>query len=183
MPFIRTFLLLLPLLLSSCASIPLTTLARLSTFDEQDFIALNADQLRVKSLISTGVRMNEAASKLEVTLTSKQGARHYALQLTQLSERTLLTEAGWFSTAQSQLEQIFCLSDASKQQFKQLQQEFSGQTLDSFDVGIQISLKRDTPDIDAVVASVSLQLSADDAYFTLIDAAEIELSETPRTVQ
>ena len=72
----RAVLLLLCLWLGGCVSIPLSTIVRMSTFDEQDFVALNPDVVRVRITLPQVFKLDAGQSSLGVKITSPAGV-HY----------------------------------------------------------------------------------------------------------
>jgi len=69
----RLFAILVALLISSCASIPLSTIARFSTFNAQTIARLDPSQIRVRVAVPIGYEINTAKSQLTISLESKAG--------------------------------------------------------------------------------------------------------------
>lgn len=163
-------------LLSSCASIPLTTALRLSSFGEQQFVGLRPEEIGIRIRFPRGFGLDVANSRLAIEVASNAGVHDAAFDLEQSSAQTVRLPAGIFST-QPGVEYELRLPAASRDRFRELQAFVSRAKVE--DIGIRVMPRLATkPDgADTVVVWIDLRLKQDEGYFLLVDAASISLKK------
>lgn len=167
---------LLPLVLLGCSAIPLSTMLKMSSFDEQNFAELNGKDVRVRVRLPQPARLVVDKTELKTTLETQQGSHSAQLTLIAESERTYHEMEGiLFPEPVAYSEYVLRLSDDALQQFARLQTlapARSQERKSSFSFTARFTdLQKDQ---DTVVFSVDLLLSPQDGYFTLLDNATLK---------
>lgn len=174
---IRIALLLLSLGMSGCVSVPLSTIVRMSTFDERDFVQLNPDVVRVRIKLPQGFTLNAGKSSLGVNITSAAGVHYGEFKLDQeMAERTQLSK-GMFSEETPGTAYTLRLSAASRKEFRKLQAFVSRGHPGEIVIAVAPRLSSFPKDVASVNVWIDLLLSESQGYFTLVDAAEIPLEK------
>lgn len=161
--------------LCGCVSVPLSTIVRMSTFDEQDFAQLDPDVIRAIIKLPDGFELDTARSSLGVKLTSSAGDHFGDFRLEQITSMRTQLSAGMLSSDVVGTEYALKLSAPSKLEFRKLQ-TFVGKGRPGNAVIAIAPVLSSFPE-DATVATVwvDLLLSKDQGYFTLLNAAEIPM--------
>ena len=173
----RIVLLFLFLTLNSCASMPLSTIVRMSTFDGQDFVKLKAEELRVKVMLPEGFALNGDESWLGIDIKSSTGVYQGKFELKQEFEETIQLNGGLFDEPEQVTAFTLGLSESSTVEFNELQQFISSASAE--DIHIRVVPKLESFPVDAVTVKVwiDLLLSQSQGYLTLVDAAKLPLDK------
>jgi hypothetical protein len=161
--------------LGSCVSVPLSTMVRMSTFDERDFAALDPEVLRVRITLPQGFGLDVKRSWLGVELTSAAGTHQATFELDPERIQTAEIAGGFFADTRSGTAYVLRLSAPSKAKFRDLQSFVAKGRSDQITIRVVPRLSSSPKDADGVTVWIDLRLSQADGYFTLVDAATIEL--------
>jgi len=165
----RTAILLLFLCITGCMSVPLSTLVRMSTFNERDFAALDAEVVRVRIKLPEGFALNVAKSWLGIEITSAAGAHQATFELDQELVQTSLTPRGSVY--------VLRLSPPSRTKFRDLQRFIGKGRADEISIRVVPRLASFPKDATSAKVWIDLLLSKTQGYFTLLDGATIELEK------
>ena len=177
----RLFLLILIFAISSCSSVPLSTMARMSTFDARDFAALNPDELRVKVFLPAGFRLNTGASWMGIDVISSSGQHQTVFELREDSVQSIEVSKGLFSEPDQATSYLLRLSPSSRAKFNELQLFVSKATVDDMSIRVVPKLASRPESATSVTVSIELQLSKSQGFFTLVDSAQVALPEVGRS--
>lgn len=174
---IRTALLLLCLGISSCVSVPLSTIVRMSTFDESDFAQLNPDVVRVRIKLPQGFNLNAGKSSLGVKITAAAGVHYGEFKLDQEAAEGTQLSKGMFSENTPGTAYTLRLSAPSKKEFRELQTFVSRGQPGEVTIYVSPRLSSFPNDVPSVNIWIDLLLSESQGYFTLVDAAELPMEQ------
>jgi hypothetical protein len=156
-------------------SVPLSTIVRMSTFDESDFAQLHAEEIRARIKLPDGFALDAEKSALGVKINSAAGVHDGHFKLRQIaSSRTALSQ-GMFSADVLGTEYSLKLSAASTAEFRTLQAFVSKGRPGEVVITITPVLSSYPTDASSVKVWIDLLLSKRDGYFTLVEAAEIPM--------
>lgn len=174
---IRTALLLLCLCLglTGCVSVPLSTIVRMSTFDEQDFVQLDPDVVGIKIKLPQGFNLNTGKSSLGVKITSAAGVHYGDFKLEQVTAEKAQLSTGIFSEHTPGTAYTLKLSVPSKKEFRKLQTFVRRGQPGEVVISVAPILSSFPNDVSSVKVWIDLLLSESQGYFTLLDAAEIPM--------
>lgn len=164
-------------LLSSCASVPLSTALRMSSFSEQQFASLRPEQIGIKIRFPQGFRLDVANSRLAIEVASSAGVHDTAFELEQTGVQAVQLSMGLFASRQPGVEYELRLSAASEQRFRQLQAFVSKAKVDDIAIRVMPRLAARPEGASSVDVWVDLQLKQDEGYFPLVSAASISLTK------
>lgn len=172
------------LTLSSCMSIPLSTLREMRNFDQQDFLGLDGSQVQLRLAIPAPVRLNPDLSFLTFAMETGEKTVEHQLSLELVDEHTARRSTGWLSRAAAVNVQHFRLDPAGLQAFAATQASVAHlyesdlplEQVESY-FSIQFGLS-ERPEGDFFRVWVELQLSEERGFFTLFDGAKIHLAYT-----
>ena len=168
----------LGLWLSGCASVPLSSMAKLSGFDETDFLQLDPRQLQVRGTIDKKIGADLArAVSLAMVLKTPNGEIPLQLPLQTLYRQTLAARNGLFSSSPAMEVTTLALTPAGITEFEKLQQLLARQQIrgGSFSAGINRTRDNTRQRADEVRVSVAIRLTEDQGFITLIDNHSIDL--------
>jgi hypothetical protein len=172
-PMWRACLVLVLLCTAGCAGIPLSTLIRLSTFDEKDFAKLDPDVVRARVALPVGFGLNVETSRIDVEVTSAAGVHTSMFELTEESVQTVNIPGDLFHAPTQRISYVFRLSDKSKSTLSSLQ-DFVGRT-HSGSIGINIvtTLSSSPKGVLVVKIWTDLLLSKAQGYLRILDGTEV----------
>ncbi len=173
----KILLLFLLLTLHSCASVPLSTMVQMSSFDTQDFIKLNEDELRVKIMLPQGFKLNTDKSWLGIDIKSAAGKHQGIFELDQDYEKVISQSRGFLEESELVTEYTLQLSEASKVKFRNLQKFISRASAEDIHIRVVPKLKFIPEGAVSVQVWVDLLLSKAQGYFTLVNAAQLPLNK------
>jgi len=174
---IRIAFLLLCLGISSCVSVPLSTIVRMSTFDERDFVQLNPDVVRVRIKLPDGFNLNAGKSSLGVRITSAAGVHHGEFKLEQVTAERAQLSKDMFSDDMPGTAYTLRLSVPSKKEFRDLQTFVRRGHPGEIVIAVGPILSSFPKDAPTVNVWIDLLLSESQGYFTLLDAAEVPMEQ------
>lgn len=165
----------LVLTLSACASVPLSTMARMATFDERDFAALNADEVRVKITVPEEFGIDAKRSRLDVEVTLSDRLHVGAFELEEEHNEPRTISGGIFSKPTEGTAFVLRLSEPSRQKFRDLQRLVRlGQT-DNIKLNVAAVLSAAPAEATGVTFWVDVLLSQRQGYFALLNAVTMPI--------
>ena len=174
----RLLLLTLTIIIGSCSSVPLSTIARMSSFDSQDFVSLNPDDLRVIVVLPREFTLDTKTSWLGVDISSSAGMHQGVFELCEESVRSEETSKGFFSEPEEITSYLLSLTPASKEKFNSLQVFVSKAAAEEVTIRVVPKLASRPENATSVSVSIDLQLSQEQGFFTLVDSAQLMLGES-----
>ena len=165
------------LLLWGCVSVPLSTLVRMSAFDERDFSKLEAEELRVKIKLPEGFELNVEESWLGIEISSAAGVHDTTFELDEEIVHGVPLPGGIFSSPGTGTEYVLRLSASSTGKFRELQAFVSRARTEDINIKVVPKLSSYPEDATSVKVWISLLLSPTQGYFALLDGATISLSK------
>jgi len=172
---LRILIVLSSLAAASCASIPFSTLARMSSFDEKDFSSLDASVVRVKVSLLEQFKLDVGKCVLKVEVKSGERSRIDAMELKAESVTPGIISGGIFSSPKSATVYVMNLADSSRQKFIDLQNFVRSAKVDAVDLNVNVALLSVPKDAVDTQVWVDLLFSESAGYFRLIDAGTIRL--------
>lgn len=179
--FARTFILLCLLLLSACASIPLSTALRLSSLDERALVQLDPAGIRVKVAIPRGNILNPEATRLTLQLQPEgQAARVATMPLRLMGSTQGERSPGVLSRNIAVTTYELALTAEGASQLRSLQREVLNSRADrgKVELSVNTSFSEFAPGTKEMLFWVDVKLRSNDAYLTLFDAAKLKFKTT-----
>jgi len=159
----------------ACASVPLATMVRMSSFDARDFSGLIAGEVGVRIRIPRGFGLDAANSWLGVEVTSTAGVHNARFQLDQVKLQVAALPGGFFSGPKPGMEYELRLSDSSAGAFRDLQEFVSRGKAEDINIRVVPKLSSSPEGATSVAVWIDLRLSGKEGYFPLVDGASIPL--------
>jgi hypothetical protein len=172
---LRILIVLSSLAAASCASIPFSTLARMSSFDEKDFSSLDASVVRVKVSLLEHFKLDVGKCVLKVEVKSGERSRIDAMELKADSVTPGIIPGEIFSSPKSATVYVMSLADSSRQKFIDLQNFVRSAKVDAVNLNVNVALLSVPKDAVDTQVWVDLLFSESAGYFRLIDAGTIRL--------
>lgn len=172
---VAVFLLTIVLGVTGCATVPLTTILRMATFNDLDFAELEPNVIRVKIKLEDGFKLNAEQSQLAVQITSPAGSHygHFSLETISVSQTEL--SQGVFSRNVLGTEYTLRLSDTSQKAFEKLKDFVKRGKPRKILVAIRPILSSSPQSAETVTVWVDLLITNNDGYFTLLEAAKVPM--------
>lgn len=168
--------LFLILLLQGCSSMPLSTMLKMSSFDETDFVKLNPEDIRVK--VRNNTQENVLKSNvLRYQYKGPEGVIDESFSM-ELFDEDIETIEHWFGDDTSQHSSWYKLDDRGIKLFRNLKQHplLAMKKKDGeFSISVKFKIAESAP--EQFNMSIDLLLSPEDGYFTLFDQHEFNLTE------
>jgi hypothetical protein len=171
----RFAVILISVLLSSCASVPLGTMLEFRSFGKDDFITIQPQDLRAKIHVDEPVRADVESAELALELTTEKGMREYKFPLLLLREEKIAPVAGFFSKSVGKTEYTLKLSDEAIKNFTATQQIIRDEKSGSLNFSVTTSFEKFPSEITEIGLSVFLKLSEEKGFVTLFDNAKLEV--------
>ncbi len=176
--FKPSFAVILCFVISACSSIPLTTLLKFSSYDEQELLKLKPKQIRAKLTVNSFLNIDLVNTKLGVTIKSNNGDLALEFPLKQMSLSQTPAKISFFSSTPASQTYLLKLSDKAIADFIALQQQLTLSEKNTFGLSVAAKLERNenlSPEQKAqrLFMTIELKLSEQQDFFTLIDNAEI----------
>ena len=172
---IRLFLFSLTLFLTSCASIPLSTMLEFRNFGKDDFINIQPQELATNIQIDDPARAKIDTAQLSLDLQTAQGTRAFQFPLILSEEIRIEAVSGFFSNTPAKTEYRMRLSAEAIQNFKKTQQIFRDEQLEGFNFAVSTSVDELPADVTAIHISIFLKLSQEQGFVTLFDNVKLEV--------
>ncbi|EGM75960.1 hypothetical protein Rhein_3952 [Rheinheimera sp. A13L] len=170
------------LALSGCASIPFSTMAIFSQFDEKTLTTIDPNQMLVKVSVDDDFTLKPDSTKLQLSVKPKNANRstEAAFGLELLSKVTEKRATGLFSAEMEVTTYEFKVDQTGVAALKQLQTQFETTGISgdmSFSVETNFDVKDGTEIKDEMSLWIDLQLSEQQGYIPLFDAAKMEVKK------
>ena len=164
-------------ILSSCSTIPLGTMLKLSSFDENSFLALNPNELRTKIHVDKPLVINISKTKLSLILKTAKGesAFHYPLKL--LSSKVLSAEKSWLGGIPERTEYTLALSPDAISAFENLQQTMRKDSPKVMDFSVFVAVAQRDKTTTEMVTSIFIKLQKKSDYIMLFDRAAVQFKK------
>lgn len=167
------------LLSHACAYVPLSTLAKLYSFDERDFASIHPEQIRIRIAVPPGFEVSIPDSRMDVRVESAGQRRASEFTLT---DQARPGEAGGIVLGERQTQdgKIYTvrLSDESVEEFVRLQKSLSGQRVEASKIDISAVLARAPCDAREVIGNVDLSPAPTDGFIPIVDRARVAIDRS-----
>lgn len=173
----RIFLAVLVLTLQGCASVPLSTMVRMSSFSARDFSGLSVDDVGVKIRIPRGFGLDVANSWLGIEVTSKAGIHNARFELDQVKSQIVTLPGGFLSGAAPGMEYELGLASSSAGAFRDLQELVSQGKAEDINIRVVPKLSSSPEGATSIAVWIDLRLSESEGYFPLVDGSSIPLAQ------
>lgn len=158
-------------------SVPLSTIVRMSTFDERDFAGLDANVIRVRITLAQGFGLDVRKSWLGVEIKSAAGVHEGTFELDEELTRVTTVPGGYFSDPEQRTAYTLRLAPPSRAKFKELQAFVGRAQADAITIRVVPRLSSFPSGATTTNVWIDLLLSEPQGFFTLLDAAEIPLEQ------
>lgn len=161
-------------LLAGCASMPLSTVMRLSHLDEKTLLQLDPAQVRVRVAIPEGFALDVEQTKLTFVVANAgkdRQERSFGMKL--LSTQAAQRNGGLFEGKVPVRSYEMMLNAEGIAQMRELQQLMQRQTFKDFSFSVNTPLAKVPPNARSIRFWTDLRFSQADSYMTLLDGAEI----------
>ena len=169
-------------LLQACSNIPVSTMMKMSGFDEEDFIKLKPEDIRVKVTSNTQVNVL-AANQLSYSYKGSEAYIDDCLSL-ELFKEEVRTVEHWFRDDSFEHIGWYQLDTDAVAKFKQLQQHpilLNKKREGTFELTIQTVYSDESP--TKFELSIDLLLDPKEGYFTMFEDLEIDQSPTRSAIE
>lgn len=165
--------------LQGCSSIPLSTMMKMSGFNEHSFAELAAEEVRVRVRSNT---QHNAITKnvLRYQYQGPEGVLDESFSL-QLIEENVDTIEHWFSEDSFEHASLYQLDEEGVEKFKILQQHplmTMKNREGKFKVTVNFEFSDQVP--EQILMSVDLLLTPADGFFTLLDEHEFDIGKAQK---
>lgn len=171
----RFSLILISFLLSSCASVPLSTMLEFRSFGKDDFVNINPQDLRAKIQVDEPVLADAESARLALELTTEKGMREFKFPLILLHQEKIAPVAGFFSKSAGKTEYTLKLSDEAVKNFIATQQIIQDEKSGKLNFSVKTGFQKFPSAINEIGLSVFLKLSEEKGFVTLFDNAKLEV--------
>ena len=171
----RFAVILISVLLSSCASVPLGTMLEFRSFSKDDFITIQPQVLRAKIHVDEPVRADVESAELALELTTEKGMREFKFPLLLLRQEQIAPVEGFFSNSAGKTEYTFKLSDEAVKNFIATQQIIQDEKSGKLNFSVKTGFEKFPSEITEIGLSVFLKLSEEKSFVTLFDDAKLEV--------
>lgn len=161
------------LLLSGCASIPLSTMARFSGYDESDFVSIDPSEVRARITVPEEFAIDPAATALSVSFNSAGAENATSIPLQLIREDAVQLDGGWFASSKPGKRQTLRLTPPGIEMFRTVQRIVAAQELDSIAFSVSWKFSQTPPDVKEMRLWVDLHLSQKQGFFPLLRNARI----------
>ena len=172
---VKLFCFLVVFILSGCASIPLSTMLKFSSFEKSDFVALEPADIKAKIILDQPVEIDIEKVQLGLEVGTEQGSRSYKFPLSLLERRAIPAKEGWFDSDEAKTEYTFNLSSESVKNFKEVQQLLTNKSGGKFGFSVSSGFENLPNDVQSVNLSILLKLQNHDDFVPIFDDATIAI--------
>jgi hypothetical protein len=175
----RVFFVLTLLGFTACSAVPVATMLRMSSFDERDFVALDADVLRVRVSLPLGIQLNAAKSVLVVEAVSgDRNARHtFVLEEEERFARSVST--GIWRRQAAVTTYVCRLTPVSKEHFRKLQVFAKSGRTDQIDINVHVTVASVPRNVHSIPVWVDLLADEKQGFFPLVEAGDLPIVHRP----
>lgn len=161
--------------LTSCASVPLGTLLKFSTFDEEDFAEINPEHLNVRIFMQEPAQLGDGPVSLSLLLETATGPimGDYVMQPVNAFKDEI--PGGLFSTDIPGTSYLFELTPDQILRFRELQQSLLNRQIEHMTFNTDFPLGSIEKGQDAIYVWIYMAMDEKADYITLIEGARIEV--------
>jgi hypothetical protein len=158
--------------LTGCASVPLSTMLRMSTMNQQTLLELDPQQIRARVAVYGGFEIDPKSTQLSLDIADEAGRRESRSYTFSLVSKTNETRpGGMFHSDYPVVAYAFALNSESVEDLRRLQKAFAHSKNPSLDFNVQTI----APGYyKAVRFWIDLKLKESEHYMTIVDGAEIK---------
>ncbi|MGH8052927.1 MAG: hypothetical protein ACREP4_03240 [Stenotrophomonas sp.] len=167
------------LLVSACASIPLSTALRFSSFDEKALHQLDPAAVRVKVSVPRGNEVDIGGTRLKLELQSEGEPLNVAdMPLRLLGTTEGKRSAGMFSADIPVTTYELALAPEGAHRLRELQRQMlHGTGPVRFEFSVNTKFSKMVPGLQEMTFWVDLKLRSTDAYMPLLDGAKVKFKQ------
>lgn len=172
------------MILQGCSSIPLSTMWKMKSFDQDDFTQISPQHLRAKLRINKQITINDESLTLFFSFKSDSEELEEELALKLLSTSSNKV-ARWFSEDEQEYSYEFRLNEASMRAFKRIQQSSIAKRINNKEereVNFSATWKLGDNKPEIYKFSIDLQFDPKDGYFTLLEGVELDTSKAQQVL-
>ncbi|MGH8121369.1 MAG: hypothetical protein ACREPT_01200 [Rudaea sp.] len=170
---LKVFLLLFLLAASGCASVPLSTMARLGSFDEADFASINPKEVLVQVQVPEEFTIDPEQTVLRVSVATTETSVVRTFPLTFVGEEVASIPSGLFSSPLRVRRQTLKLSDLGRQLFSETQRALNSAPIKQLKFNVSWKFSKLPASALSVRLWVNLQLSVKGGMFPLLKDVSI----------
>ena len=171
----RFAVILISVLLSSCASVPLGTMLEFRSFGKDDFVKIQPRDLRAKIQVEEPVLADVNNAELTLGLTTEKGMREFNFPLVLLREEKIAPVTGFFSKSAGKTEYTLKLSDEAVKNLIATQQIVQDEKSGKLNFSVKTGFEKFPSEITEIGLSVFLKLSEEKGFVTLFENAKLEV--------
>jgi hypothetical protein len=158
--------------LTGCASVPLSTMLRMSTMNQQTLLELDPQQIRARVAVDGGFELDPKSTQLSLDIsdeTGKRESRSYVLNL--LSKTNETRPGGMFHSDYPVVAYEFALDSESIEDLRRLQTVFAHGKNPRFNVNVQTT----APGYyKSIRFWIDLKLRQSEPFMVVVDGAELK---------
>ena len=178
---LRVLLLLCALVISGCASVPLSTMARLGSFGKTDFASIDPKEIRVRIQVPEEFTIDPEHTVLNVTLATSATRAVRTFPLSFAGEELASIPDGLFSDPLRVRRQTLKLSDPGLELFAEAQRPLNSTPIKEIQFNVSWKFSKHPAIVTSVRMWVDLQLSAKAGMFPLFRDISIPFDGTAQS--
>ena len=178
---LRVLLLLCALVIFGCASVPLSTMARLGSFDKTDFASIDPKEIRVRIQVPEEFTIDTEHTVFSVTLATSATRAVRTFPLSFAGEELASIPDGLFSDPLRVRRQTLKLSDSGLELFAEAQRAHNSAPIKEIQFNVSWKFSKRPALAPSVRLWVDLQLSTKAGMFPLIRDISIRFDGTAQS--
>ncbi len=165
------------LFLTSCSSVPLSSMLKMATLKNDELLAIKPSEVRVRLSLSSPAELQTKDVRLALKFEHEgMGNSEYQYRLKLMGTQTINPVASWFGQQAKKFRYEFKLAALSKLEFKRFQKELVKLgTPDKYRWTVYYYLKNKMPDGEDISIDLELKLGFDEDYFYLLKKASVSI--------
>ena len=171
----KLFCFFIVFIVSGCASIPLSTMLKFSSYQKSDFVAIKPADIRAKIILDQPIEIDIEKVELGLEVETEQGDRVFKFPLSLLERRAIPAKEGWFAFDEAKNEYTLNLSAESVQNFQEVQQLLTNTNGGNFVFSVNSGFDNLPADIQSFNFSILLKLQNDDEFVPIFEDATVEV--------
>lgn len=174
MRFPRFLLLAAAAALAGCMSIPIATMAKMASFDDEDFLAIKPEEFRTKVQFDRDLEVDLDQTVFKLDLVTAKGEFTRKAAFVVMERHDLKPEKAWYSLGfEPENEVVLALNEAGQTAFREVQGHIRAKTIKGIAVTLKVRPKFAQAAEQDVQMTVQLLLNPKDGYFTMFDAMDV----------
>lgn len=169
-------ILFLTFFLSSCGSVPITTMFKLSKFDNSDIAEIRANELRVRLTLDDPIKLAKQSLRLELKFEYSNASNEaFEFQLEPTRQLKEISSSGWFNSKELRRSYEFKLTRVAQLEFSNFQKTLMDKhkVKKYFWTVFYFLAPHDKSDAKV---DVELKLANNQEYFYLLKAAKVKIT-------